>query len=452
MSFDNKASIEHGKVIVGTTTNAQQPVSVWGRRKRNTTVFVSVAVIAMATIAVAVTLLTGKKQANAKEASSSLIVSGTEAIDDQFPYVVSFQNAGGSHICGGSLVAKDVVLTSVHCEDWDFDRAVLGRRAKFDTDGEVIGIKSRLPHPDYDYNTAKSDHDFMLVFLDHEYTATNVELISLNSDPMFPFVGQEVTVMGWGETDFNAGFKESNSNVLLSTNMNVISNDACNSSGGEYSYGYYDFHDLIARDQLCATTISGGGPCDSDVGGPLVILGGSAFADVQVGIVSWDIDCAKEKHLPAVFSRVSAQYAWIQAEVCKGSVFASEAGFDCSSIAVSSNPDVNVPTYAPTVGNVIQWEGPVVTKSPTYAPTSYSTWLGPAKTFRACSQSECHEVWQEQGAGNFFIGSYADYGCFRKGVNFYWGEGGTEGDRVNQDLSGAKERILCDCVEEDCFI
>jgi hypothetical protein len=106
MSFDNKASIEHGKVIVGTTTNAQQPVSVWGRRKRNTTVFVSVAVIAMATIAVAVTLLTGKKQANAKEASSSLIVSGTEAIDDQFPYVVSFQNATGSHICGGSLVAK----------------------------------------------------------------------------------------------------------------------------------------------------------------------------------------------------------------------------------------------------------------------------------------------------------------------------------------------------------
>lgn len=32
------------------------------------------------------------------------------------------------------------------------------------------------------------------------------------------------------------------------------------------------------------------------------------------------------------------------------------------------------------------------------------------------------------------------------------GKGGTEKDHVDQDISGVKERNLCDCVEEDFFV
>lgn len=45
-------------------------------------------------------------------------------------------------------------------------------------------------------------------------------------------------------------------------------------------------------------------------------------------MVSWGIGCASDD-FPGVYARVSSAYGWIKDEVCKGSKYASDAGFDC---------------------------------------------------------------------------------------------------------------------------
>ena len=42
------------------------------------------------------------------------IVGGATAVKGEFPFLVSLQDLAG-HFCGGSLIAKDWVLTAEHC-------------------------------------------------------------------------------------------------------------------------------------------------------------------------------------------------------------------------------------------------------------------------------------------------------------------------------------------------
>ena len=102
-----------------------------------------------------------------------------EAVEDRFSYAVSLQYLG-HHVCGGSLIARDIVLTAAHCKDFhlhfDFDSVVLGRHNLNDTDGEVFSIRGVLAHPGWNYET--SENDFMLVFLEGATAAENVIMVS----------------------------------------------------------------------------------------------------------------------------------------------------------------------------------------------------------------------------------------------------------------------------------
>ena len=53
------------------------------------------------------------------------IIGGSEATEDRYSFVVSLQDHIG-HFCGGSLIAKDVVLTAAHYQGGSYD-VVLGR-------------------------------------------------------------------------------------------------------------------------------------------------------------------------------------------------------------------------------------------------------------------------------------------------------------------------------------
>mmetsp|Transcript_19892 Transcript_19892/g.32224 ORF Transcript_19892/g.32224 Transcript_19892/m.32224 type:complete len:357 (+) Transcript_19892:175-1245(+) len=260
------------------------------------------------------------------------IIGGSEAPEDRHSYAVTLKDKSGI-FCGGSLIAKDVILTAAHCQGAPFD-VVVGRHNRKDKDGEVIPIKKQFPHPNY--KESNTDNDFMLVFLKRaaNTNAKNVKLVKLNKQNSIPKTGSRVTVMGWGDTDIRDQVSDL-SDALMKVQVNVISNNACQSSSGKIDGQNESYKGQITSNMLCAKA-NRKDSCQGDSGGPLVILknGGN---DVQVGVVSWGIGCAS-KDFPGVYARVSRAYDWIEQEVCQGSQYASQGtGFDCSGYKYKPN-------------------------------------------------------------------------------------------------------------------
>eukprot|EP00984_Skeletonema_dohrnii_P027507 scaffold17065_cov85-Skeletonema_dohrnii-CCMP3373.AAC.3 len=266
---------------------------------------------------------------------STRIIGGEAAIEDRYPYAVSLSNDDG-HFCGGSLIARDVVLSAAHCDEQGDGafmgsayKAVVGRHAHVDNDGQELSVRQALPHPNYDSVT--TDNDFMLIFL-NEAASDTINIVKLNTDAATPDIGSAVTVMGWGDidpTDDGQVF----SSELMEVEVNTISNEECDDSSGNSG----SYQDSITSNMLCAREEGGGeDSCQGDSGGPLVIRGAdlNGADDTQVGVVSWGIGCARADY-PGVYARISSQYEWVRSELCARSNFAP-LEFDCSNAAPPS--------------------------------------------------------------------------------------------------------------------
>jgi len=264
------------------------------------------------------------------------VIGGTEATKGRYSYAVSLQDKFG-HFCGGSLIAKDIVLSAAHCmgteggynQDPGYN-AVIGRHNLNTTEGVEVSVKTEITHPDYDWGT--TNNDFMILVLNQSITGAGLVRVSPDIVP----VGQGVTVMGWGDTDI-ADHLQTMPDELMETEVFVVSNEECDQSKGTAGGGYeLDYHGQITENMLCAEDVTAEDACQGDSGGPLVIKDSSG--DLQVGVVSWGISCAHDD-FPGVYSRISAQYEWIRQQVCAES---SEppASFECESLALQASSNV----------------------------------------------------------------------------------------------------------------
>ena len=81
------------------------------------------------------------------------------------------------------------------------------------------------------------------------------------------------------------------SDVLMSVEVKVMSNDDCEASRG-MAYGYeQSLEGQITSNMVCAKD-DGEDSCQGDSGGPAVVHNIDPSKDVQIGVVSWGIGCA----------------------------------------------------------------------------------------------------------------------------------------------------------------
>lgn len=252
-------------------------------------------------------------------------------------------------MCGGSLIAPDVILSAAHCAQ-SFDRVLIGFHdlASADTK-QSFYAREIIQHPLYSSETLQ--YDVMLILLDQP--VNGVKPIPINDDSGWLQADEVLDVVGWGATYENET-TVLYPNKMQATDLHYVPNTACQQIRDEDGFA---LGASLLDDMMCATGFQKDA-CYGDSGSPLLKLrSDSAGGDMQVGVVSWGVSCGGA--IPGVYHRLSESYEWIRESVCSIALVAP-SHFDCvlapspSPIRVASQPPVDNPstfwssTFAPS--------------------------------------------------------------------------------------------------------
>ncbi|XP_068772590.1 transmembrane protease serine 5 [Struthio camelus] len=231
------------------------------------------------------------------------VLGGADVPRGRWPWQVSVQH-GSQHRCGGSVVARDWIVTAAHCVH-SFRRRqasgwlVLAGAIAHGSVGQQAGapVEKIIYHPLYDDRSL--DYDVALMKLQVPLNFSDaVRAVCLPPSRQDLFQGTQCWVSGWGYTrPDQAQVAETLKEALVP----LIGTRRCNSScmyAGE----------LTAR-MLCAGYLHGKiDACQGDSGGPLVCWDGSTWR--LIGIVSWGQGCGEPNH-PGVYTNVAQLLPWI---------------------------------------------------------------------------------------------------------------------------------------------
>jgi len=237
------------------------------------------------------------------------IVNGRETGKNEYPSYAAlyrvirntFSNRETRNLyCGGSLISDRYVLTASHCMAFPASeiQVVLGGHDMEQAEPSRIsvGVEKIIKHENYNARTVKNDVALLKLKESVRFTSQ----ISPVCLPPKHFTdntyNRQGTVMGYGTTNYQG----SGTTVLHDVDLKIESSSTCSGYPGNY-------RTLVTEDNICTHT-HGKDACQGDSGGPLVFEKDGRL--VQIGVVSWGIDCAKIDQ-PGVYAKVENFMDWI---------------------------------------------------------------------------------------------------------------------------------------------
>ncbi|XP_065364091.1 lectizyme-like [Calliphora vicina] len=233
--------------------------------------------------------------------TSDFVIKGHDAVPHSAPYIVSLRKTPNhSHSCGGTIIAKDWILTAAHCISNPIGMAVvagLHDRTNLDEQSQSRVVDWGKIHEKYTGGVGPYDIAILHLSEPLQYN----EFVQPASLPAVEEIHSgEIHLYGWGQPK---AYILTGAKILQTVETEILEFNACKATLPEDA--------PIDETNICSHTLNTSiSACNGDSGGPLVIEHEGAPSEL-VGIVSWGyIPCGLAK-LPSIYTRVSAYIDWV---------------------------------------------------------------------------------------------------------------------------------------------
>ncbi|XP_008571074.1 PREDICTED: chymotrypsin-like elastase family member 2A [Galeopterus variegatus] len=240
----------------------------------------------------------------------SRVVGGNDVSPNSWPWQASLQyssNGQWRHTCGGSLVAKNWVLTAAHCISSSRTyRVVLGRHnlSAEESGSLAVKVSKLVVHKHWNSSQLSKGNDIALLKLAVSVSLTDkIQLACLPPADTVLANNYPCYVTGWGRLQTNGILPD----ILQQGRLLVVSHTKCSSSDWWGS--------SVKTNMVCAGGDGVISSCNGDSGGPLNCQAANGQWQVH-GIVSFgsSLGCNYYRK-PSVFTRVSNYISWIHSVI-----------------------------------------------------------------------------------------------------------------------------------------